>query len=343
MKSRLSVTILIPCHNEEKSINSCVLSCLSQSRKADRIVVVNDGSTDRSREILKSFGKRIIVIDVYPATGNKSHAQEQGLKYITTDIFVSTDGDTLMDKNFVKNVLKNFRDEKIAAVGGYVKSIPYNWLTACRAYDYSIGQNIHKLAQSYLEFMLVIPGAAGAFRTEIFKKNIGFDHDTLTEDLDFTYKLHKKKLNIAYNRKAIVYTQDPTSLKSYVNQMRRWFGGGWQNLKKHWSMDLIDDPRRVLELSLTYIEGLIFSLLLFLTPLINILWALQIGLILLVIIMIQALFAAWVEKRIDILVVPFVYILMIYVNSAIFLEQFVKEIIFNTKNLVWFHPERIQI
>lgn len=339
----MKVSVLIPCHNEEKSIYKCVRSCLNQTRPADEIIVVNDGSTDKSSQILKRFGRKIIVIDIFPATGNKSYAQEKGLSYITGDVFVAIDGDSIMEKNLIKRIEEDFQDEKIAAVGGYVRSLKYNWLTACRAYEYAIGQNIHKQAQSSLGYIFVIPGAAGAFRTEIFKKFVRFDHDTITEDLDFTYKLHQNNLKIKYDRKAIVFTQDPNNLSSYINQVRRWYGGGWQNLLKHLSANLLSHPGRSLELALIYSEGLIYSSLFFIIPIINFFWALKMYLLLLTIVLLETIYAAFKEKRADLLIVPFVYPLILYINGYVFLEQFAREVIFKKKNLVWFQPERVKI
>ena len=97
----MKISILIPCHNEEKSIEACVLSCLNQSRPADEIIVVNDGSTDASGEILRKFGEAITVIDIPVATGNKSHAQERRLQDITGDVFIATDGDTILHPDFI--------------------------------------------------------------------------------------------------------------------------------------------------------------------------------------------------------------------------------------------------
>jgi len=339
----MKISVLIPCHNEEKSIRACLRSALNQTRPPDQIVVVNDGSTDRTPQILKEFGRKIKVVNIYPATGNKSYAQEHGLKYVTGDVFVSTDADTILDKNLVEKIETDLKDERFVAVAGYVRSIRHNWLTTCRAYDYIIGQNIHKLAQSGLNFILVIPGAAGAFRTEIFKKAIGFDHDTLTEDLDFTYKLHKQGYRIKYDPKAVVYTQDPTTLKSYINQMRRWYSGGWQNLLKHFDWQLLGDPRRALELSLIYIEGVVFSILLLVLPLINIFFTAKLLLAYLLVTTIQASYATIKEKRLDLLLVPVIYLPIMYLNAAVFLEQFFKEFVFRRRNLVWFHPERIAI
>jgi cellulose synthase/poly-beta-1,6-N-acetylglucosamine synthase-like glycosyltransferase len=103
-----------------------------------------------------------------------------------------TDADTLMDSNFVALIAKEFENdtqELIAAIGGYVVSLKHNWMTACREIDYIIGQNIFKKAQSIIDYVYVMPGCATAIRTPILKELI-FNHDTVTEDLDFTFQLH---------------------------------------------------------------------------------------------------------------------------------------------------------
>jgi cellulose synthase/poly-beta-1,6-N-acetylglucosamine synthase-like glycosyltransferase len=334
----MKISILIPAHNEEKSIKRCLESCFDQTRMPDEIVVVNDGSTDKTVEILAGFGDKIKVVTIPKATGNKSFAQEIGLPYISGEILICTDADTILDKKFVELVEKDFSDPGVAAVAGYVKSLKYNWLTACRALEYVICQNVHKLAQSYINFIFVIPGASAAYRTEIFKKYITFDHDTVTEDLDFTYKFNEKGLKIKYNREAIVYTQDPPTIKSYIRQMRRWYGGGWQNLVKHFR--IIKEPAKAFELSLMYIEGLIFSLIAFLIPLINIRLALLFPIFYFLMIQGFAVYAAIKEKRISLLFVSLPYLLLCYVNAWIFLEQFSKEVILKKKNLIWFRSER---
>jgi cellulose synthase/poly-beta-1,6-N-acetylglucosamine synthase-like glycosyltransferase len=321
-----------------------VESWLAQTRPADQIVVVDDSSTDRTHAILKKFGRKIKLVKTPKNTGNKSHAQEYGLRFVKGDIFISTDADTLMEKNFIEKIEKDFSDPSVIAVGGYVKSLRHNWLTACRAIDYALGQNIDKLAQDYMNFMFVIPGAAGAFRTDFFKKNIRFDHDTLTEDLDFTFKIHERNLKIKYNREAICYTQDPANFRSYVNQMRRWYAGGWQNFMKHAKADKF--PAKLgmaVELSLIYGEGLVFSFLFFLVPLINAVMTLKFmtGYFFLVFLLICYAYAK--EKRKDFFLVMPAYIGLKYVNAWIFIEQFFKEVVLKRKNLTWFKPDRVKI
>ena len=339
----LKISILVPCWNEEKSIEKNILSCLNQTVKPHQIVVVDDSSTDGSSEILAKYQDQITVVKTPQRLGNKSYAQEYGLQFITGDAFVTTDGDTVLDKDFVKRIAEDFQDPEVAAVSGYVRSLKHNWLTAYRAYEYVIGQNIHKLAQSSLNYIFVLPGAASAFRTEIFKKYISFDHDTVTEDLDFTYKLHKNNLKIKYDRQAVVFTQDPSDIHSYIKQIRRWYGGGGQNLVKHLNRDLVDDPRRVFELSLIYIDGLVFSFLLWLLPIINLNLALRYFYVMFLFIALQAAYAIIKEKRPDLILTPVFVSFLMFVNSAIFIEQFFKEVIFRKKSLVWLSAERVKI
>lgn len=334
----MKISILIPCHNEEKSIRKCVQSCLDQTRRADEIIVVDDGSTDTSFEILKTFNGSLKVIRMDKCTGNKSYAQEYGLKFIAGDIFIATDGDTVLDKHFIERIAKDFEDKELAAVCGYVRSLKYNWLTACRQIDYVVGQNFHKIAQSYIKFLMVIPGAAGAFRTDIFRKNITFDHDTLTEDLDFTYKLNKMNFKIKYDRKAIVYTQDPSDLRSYFTQMQRWFAGGWQNILKH--RNILKKPGPALELSLTYLDGLAFTLLFFILPMINIKFFIFYVLSCLFVALISSIYAAIITKRADLILYAPLYLFITLVNAVVFIIEFFKVIILRRRDLVWIKPTR---
>ncbi len=338
----MKISLLVPCYNEEKSLASSIRSCMNQVRPFDELIFIDDCSKDRTAETLEYYSKFITHYRTPKNTGNKSSAQEFGLRFVTGDVVVTTDADTLLDKHFTEEIEKSFQNPNIVAVAGRVQSIPYNWLTLCRAYDYAIGQNIHKLAQNFMNYIFVMPGAASAFRTNLFKNEITFDHDTITEDLDFTYKLHHSSLKIVYNQNAISYTQDPANLKNYINQMRRWFGGGWQNLVKHYII-IPMSPIRAFELSLIYSEGLIFSLLLFLIPVLNPWFGFWLLYGYFIVAVVFAVWAAWKEKRFSLVFAPIPYMILVFVNAYIYLEQFIKEVVLRRKNLIWFKPERLNI
>ena len=351
-----TVSILVPCFNEEKTIEKCLKSWINQSNPVDQIVVVDDGSTDNSLKVLEKCKseyirrykvykrqRKKVDIKIIPIEhrGSKSKVQEEGLKYINTDIFIATDADTLLDKDFTKNILKRFENPKVDVVTGSIRSLKHNWLTACRDIEYVLSHDIYKTAQSKMNYLFVILGCAGAFRTKVFKKIISFDHDTLTEDLDITYKFTESNTKIYYAKEAIVYTQDPAKIKQYINQVRRWYAGGYQNLIKHFN--LVKKPIVAFELSLIYLEGLLFSLLLLLSPFINIYLSLYAISIYLVADIVMGVYASVRRKRADLILYSPLMVVLNYINSYIYIEQFIKEVIFKKRNLEWFHPERREI
>ncbi len=340
----MKVSILIPAYNEEKSIKKCIESCLNQSAPVDEVVIVNDGSSDDTLKILKSIKEGSIkIVDIKQNTGNKSLAQEIGLKHVFGDFVLTTDADTVLDKNFVRNALPRFQEKNVSAVAGYVKSLKNNWITAAREIDYVIGQAVYKTAQDFINYLLVIPGCAAMFRVDHFRKHIVFSHDTVTEDLDFTYQLHQKGLRIVFEKRSIVYTQDPPNIPSYIRQMKRWYGGGWQNLLKHMNI-IFRKPGAALELSLTYIEGLIAYLLLLLIPIINFSIFLERVLPLYIImIAIFAAIAAIKDRRIDLFLSFPGYILLTYINAFIFISQFIKEALLQRRTMIWLKADRTRL
>jgi cellulose synthase/poly-beta-1,6-N-acetylglucosamine synthase-like glycosyltransferase len=321
-------------------IAACVTSCLNQTRRPDQILVVNDGSTDETGEILKRFGNQIEVLTIPNATGNKSRAQEIGIRALRTDIFIATDGDTVLDRTCIEAFARTFNEyPQAAAVAGYVQSLSYNWLTAIREVEYVIGQDLYKRAQSFINFVQVIPGCAGAFRTALFREGtLFFAHDTLTEDLDLTYQLHAHGKHIAFAPDAIVYTQDPPTLSSYTRQMRRWYAGGWQNLQKHFY--ILTKPHASLQLTLSYVEGFVFAFLFMVLPFLDPLAYLGVLITNIVLLTMVGAYAAWRRRRIELLLLSPLRMVVQYINSYIYLEQFVSEVILRRKHMVWFSPER---
>ena len=335
----MKLSLLIPCYNEEKTVKSCVLSCLSQTRPFDQIVVVNDGSIDKTGEILKSFGRQIKVVNTQANTGNKSRAQEYGLGFITGDVVVMTDADTLLSPNFSEAIETEFKHNQADVVVGYVQSLRHNWLTALREIDYIMGQDIYKKAQSHLNSILVVSGCAAAFKTSLFKKLITFDHDTLTEDLDFTYKAHAHNLAIRHSNKAVVYTQDPNTLHSYINQMRRWIGGGIQNAIKH-RRTILTHPKLMFEIVIMYGDSLLFSAVLLSLFFVDVVIVLQFLAGYIALVTVVGIYSFWQRGRSDLLIFIPLFLLLNLLNLYILFEQLIKVMLFRNTNLVWFKPER---
>lgn len=342
----MKITLFMPCHNEEKGLGKSLEAALVQTRPLDQIVVVNDGSTDNTKKILTEFSrehKLIKAVNLRNNTGNKSKAQEKGLSKITGDITIMTDGDTVLDEQFVEQIERIFsadEDGRIAAVCGQVKSMKYNWVTAFRAVDYTIGFDVFKQAQSILGYVFVMPGCATAIRTDVLKQ-LSFNHDTVTEDLDFTYQIHLMGMRIIFEEKAIVYTQDPPNLKSYIRQMRRWYGGGWQNLVKYYSI-VFKNPIAAVELTLMFGEGLLYSMflffVLFMYPLFFFMYIVPAYF---VITFLFAVYSGIKNRRLDLILFSPTYIFFSFLNAGLTIFEFFNEVVFRRKNLVWLKADRV--
>ena len=342
----MKISLLIPSYNEDKSLEACLKSAFAQTRPLDEIIVVNDGSTDNTHAILTNYAIQydiLIPIHLKKNTGNKSKAQMKGFPHITGDIVIMTDGDTLLDEHFVERIESNFERDttgNLAAVAGYVSSIAYNWITACREIDYVIGQNIFKKAQSIIGYIYVMPGCATAIKTSVLKW-LSVYHDTVTEDLDFTFQLHLKELRIAYDMEAIVYTQDPPNLSSYIRQMKRWYGWGWQNIRKYWSI-MFTNPSAGFVLASVFIDGVIYSAITLLMPilypeffLIYLLPTYFLGAFLF------ALYASIKTGRYELLLYFPHYVIIIFINAYIIGSEFIKEIVLQKWDLLWKRADRV--
>lgn len=337
----MKVSILIPCHNEEDALQACIESCLHQTRPIDEIVVVDDGSTDGSARVLAGYWGRIKVVTLARATGNKSYAQEAGLPHVTGDVFITTDADTMLDSTFVERIICPFADVRVAAVSGYIKSIRHNWLTALRELDYFIDQELLKRVRAAAQAIEVLPGCAAAFRTDAFRRHVSFDHDTITEDRDFTFKLHTAGYRIAYERRAIVHTQDPATLGAYVRQLRRWYGGSWQNVVKHRRLLLrIENAPRFLS---SYVFALGHALLLCLSPLVAPRLGAWVYMIYMVWIAAVGLYAWRMRRRSDLVSCLPLACLTLVIKAWVYLEQFILQIVLRKRDHQWYRPPRRRV
>ena len=106
------VSIIIPCYNVEKYISECISSIIEQTYKNIEIIAVNDGSPDKSLEILKSFeyDKRFVLID--KKNGGVSSARNKGIEVSTGEYLIFVDGDDYLAPDFVDYMLKIVKSTK---------------------------------------------------------------------------------------------------------------------------------------------------------------------------------------------------------------------------------------
>lgn len=229
------VSVLIPCYNEAKVICETVKSVLRSNYEGFEVIVIDDGSTDNSYELVSSsFRDDARVTCFTKENGGKSRALNLGLEHAKGSIFIAIDADTIFDKDAIRLMVRYFADPQVAAVSGNVKvgnrgKIVTEWQHC----EYVTGFNLERRAYSELNCITVVPGAIGAWRKDAALAEGGFKTDTLAEDTDMTLTLLEKGYRIAFEENARAYTETPETFRSLLKQRFRWTYGTLQCLWKH--------------------------------------------------------------------------------------------------------------
>jgi biofilm PGA synthesis N-glycosyltransferase PgaC len=230
------ISIIVPAYNEAANIRRTLDSIIESDYPAKEIIVVDDGSTDLTYAIAlqhKQTCKYCTIRVMQKQNGGKASAMNYGLRFATGEIVVIVDADSIIEKNTLREIAKEFQRPDVVAVAGTVKVLnPINILTHCTALECVLVPNLQRPALSLLGIVMVVPGAIGAFNKKRLLQRGLYDRDTITEDFDLTIKVAKGGGKIVAIP-AISYTECPTTLKGFYKQRIRWYGGVFQGLLKH--------------------------------------------------------------------------------------------------------------
>jgi cellulose synthase/poly-beta-1,6-N-acetylglucosamine synthase-like glycosyltransferase len=229
------VSVIIPAYNEEAVIVETVRAALSADYPKLEIIVVDDGSADRTSELVRQyFGRDARVRLLLQSNRGKPSALNHGLSEAAGEIVVSIDADTIIDPEAIPRLVRHFADPKVGAVAGNVKVMNRNrWITRWQALEYITSQNLEKRAFDLLNCIPVVPGAVGAWRADLLRSHGGFSGDTVAEDTDLTMTIRRHGWKILYDEDAIGRTEVPETVDALVRQRFRWTFGTLQAVWKH--------------------------------------------------------------------------------------------------------------
>jgi cellulose synthase/poly-beta-1,6-N-acetylglucosamine synthase-like glycosyltransferase len=230
-----SATVLIPAHNEEGVIVLTVDSVLASDVKDLQIIVVDDGSTDKTGALLdEHFGNNPRVHIIHQVNRGKSAALSLAMSLAKTEIVVTIDADTEIEPDAIGKLLRHFSDPKTGAVAGNVKvGNRSRWLTRWQALEYITSQNMEKRAFDLLNCITVVPGALGAWRKAAIDAAGGISADTVAEDADLTIAIRRLGWRVSYEEEAIAWTEAPETPGVLIRQRFRWTFGTLQSFWKH--------------------------------------------------------------------------------------------------------------
>jgi len=115
-----TVSVIVPAYNVEACLKQCVDSVLSQSLKASEVIVVNDGSTDRTAEMARSYGDQIVYIE--QDNQGQGAARNAGLRIAKGEFIAFLDADDYWLPDFLKETMAflSEHDEAVAVSTGYI-------------------------------------------------------------------------------------------------------------------------------------------------------------------------------------------------------------------------------
>lgn len=207
------VSVVIPAYNEERYIEKCLVSLRGQSYKDIEIILVDDGSTDKTRDIVKKFKEVTLLKGKHKGPGV---SRNLGAKRAKGEILVFVDADMTFDKDYVKNLTSPiFKDKKILGT----------------THDYEVATNISNQYSKLWGKVRVSKEHAHevkifrAIRRKSFLKYGGFDPKYgYADDQTLFYKYGLKPI-VAHN--TICYHRNPESLRETYKQAI-WIGRSWK-------------------------------------------------------------------------------------------------------------------
>lgn len=233
------VSVIVPAYNEEKSVAATLESLLSQNYNNYEVVLVDDGSTDKTYEIARRYeGPKMKVI--HQENKGKAAALNTGINAASGAIVLTVDADTRLNAGALAIIAGRFSsDPRLGSLSGNVKvDKPRGLLQRLQDIEYATGIGLTRKGQSMLASVMIVPGPIAAFRKEAVLNAGGFATDTFAEDFDITLAVLKAGFRVEYDDSAIAYTMAPRGVEDLLKQRRRWYRGMIQVLAKHEDMFL---------------------------------------------------------------------------------------------------------
>ncbi len=212
-----SVSVIIPAFNAEKTIGRTLEAIQKQSYPNIEIMIVDDGSTDRTQEIVQSFSgvKYVFQENAGPAT-----ARNHGARLASSDILFFTDSDCTPQPDWIEKILTGFEQKDVGVVcGSYGIANPQSLLARCIHQE--IRYRHHELVP---DFPKVFGSYNFAVRKHIFESVGGFNTQyrwASGEDNDLSYKIIHAGHKIFFQRDALVDHVHPSSVLKYLKEQYR--------------------------------------------------------------------------------------------------------------------------
>ncbi len=213
------VSVIVPVYNAEKTICQCMDALTHQSwpRKLYEIIVVDDGSEDKTASLLKNYPAKYL----YQDNSGPAAARNNGADEAVGNIILFTDSDCVPDKEWIRQMVKPFEDAAIIAVKGAYRSKQSSLVSQFVQLEFEERYEMLKKAKS----IDMIDTHSAGFRRKVFLEMEGFDTSfpaANNEDTELSYRMSRDKYRMVFNPEAIVHhLRHPDSVAKYC-KLKFW-------------------------------------------------------------------------------------------------------------------------
>jgi cellulose synthase/poly-beta-1,6-N-acetylglucosamine synthase-like glycosyltransferase/peptidoglycan/xylan/chitin deacetylase (PgdA/CDA1 family) len=228
-----SVAVVVPAYNEAVGIEHAVRSLTQTNYPGLDVIVVDDGSTDGTGDLVEALGLPGVRV-IRQVNGGKAAALTTGMLATEAEVVVMVDGDTVFEPDTVTSLVQPLADPAVGAVSGNTKVGNRSGLLGrWQHIEYVIGFNLDRRMYEVLQCTPTVPGAIGAFRRSVLVEVGGVSSDTLAEDTDLTLAIGRRGHRVVYMEYARAWTEAPSTLGGLWRQRYRWSFGTMQAVWKH--------------------------------------------------------------------------------------------------------------
>lgn len=233
------LSILVAAYNEEATIVETIESIARQQYPGPlEVIVVNDGSKDRTAELVREQLQKYPWLRLHDLKQNvgKANALNEALKLVSHTLTATVDADSWLFREALTSIVERyFHDPKhTRAVAGavLVRNSRESWMARAQEWDYFQGIAAIKRVQSMYQGTMVAQGAFSLYDTAVLKQ-VGGWPDCVGEDIVLSWSILKLGYRIGHCEDALLFTNAPTTLKQFSRQRQRWARGMIEAFKKH--------------------------------------------------------------------------------------------------------------
>jgi len=264
LKSYPLFSVIVPAHNEEAGIADTVRNLEKIEYPNFEVIVVNDGSTDKTSQVLnklaKEYPKWLRVINLSP-NGGKAKALNMGILVSKGELILTIDADCFINADVLNWMAWHFESSpRVGAITGNPRILNRTTLLAkIQLGEYSSIIGLIKRTQRILGKVLTVSGVIAAFRKNALQDCGFFDSDTVTEDIDITWKLQRRFWDVRFEPRALCWILTPETMKGLWRQRLRWSQGGIEVVRKHGDIWTQWRQRRLWPIHFEYIISIVWA------------------------------------------------------------------------------------